>query len=431
MTSKKKPLNKLLFPIRPFEDFQKHAMREAMDKVYSWKQEHPDEYSRFSLDMMKVERNNFSNLERIFKMAVGFVPTHVLVECRKLLAPDSEEVLSTDDSSSVAYRVVDELMGLKGYLRFGVYTETVGGVDAPDQAEQFLIREFSLSEKDQSEEDDEHFYVPSVTAQEFWESLPSFVQMAVFTFGKGHSADELATLSKRIMLSAVHALPEIFIKLRDQIHDGSNSLLMCTLYYICYDHGLPRSAMALSKVSLGAKQISYIRESVKALVEKFMETSVTHALDKKAEWTKQIKEVEDAELKQAMKNTLDNTKGKHGRGTVLQEEQSIDDILIGDDKEALKEAILTALNDMEHEYETAYIKAALIRSNHLDPHISFSVFLRAICIFSGREYKYDPAQRIDSFIYHDEKEFQSSKSSKWQRGRRIVSYLASVFMAYQ
>lgn len=145
--------------------------------------------------------------------------------------------------------------------------------------------------------------------------MPSFVQMAVFTFGKRHSADELATLSKKIMLSAIQALPEIFIKLRDQIHDDSNSLLMCTLYYICYDHGLPRSAMALSKVSLGTKQISYICESVKAVVVKQMETSVTNALDKKTEGTKQIKDVEDAELKQAMKNTLGNTKGKHGRRT--------------------------------------------------------------------------------------------------------------------
>lgn len=412
--------------MRPFEDFQKHAMREAMDRVYSWKLEHPEEYSRFSMEMMKIERNDFGCLERIFKIAVGFVPAYVLIECRKLLASDSEDILSTDERVAAASRVVDELMGLKGYLRFGVYTETVGDKDAPEQAEQFLIREFSLSDKDLSEEDDEHLYVPSVTAQEFWESLPSFVQMAVFSFGKGHSADELAALSKRIMLSAIHALPEIFFK----IHDGSNSLLMCTLYYICYDHGLPRSAMALSKVSLGAKQISYIRESVKAVVEKLMVTSITNALDKKVEWTKQIKDVEDAELKQAMNNTLGNTKGKHGRRTFMQEEQSIDDILIADDKEALKEAILTALDDMEHEYETAYIKAALIRSHHLEPHISFSVFLRAICIFSGRDYKYDPAQRVDTVIYREEKKFLTSKSSKWQRGRRIMSYLTSVFMAY-
>ena len=241
--------------------------------------------------MMKVERNDFSCFERIFKMAVNFVPIYVLVECCKLIVPDSEEVLSADESTAVASRVVDELMGLKGYLRFGVYTETVGEKDATGPSEQFLIREFSLADKDQSEVDDEHIYVPSVTAQEFWESLPSFVQMAIFTFGKGHSADELATQSKKIMLSAI---------------------------------------------------------------------------------------------------------------------------------QALKEAILTALNDMEHEYETAYIKAALIRSHHLEPHISFSVFLRAICNFSRREYKYDPAQRVDTVIYHDEKEFMTSKSSKWQRGRRIV-----------
>ena len=417
--------------MRPFEDFQKHAMREAMNRVYSWKHEHPDEYSRFSLDMMKVERNDFSSLERIFKMAVSFVPTHVLIECRKLLAPNSEEVLSDDERTIAASRVVDELMGLKGYLRFGVYAETVGDKDAPDQAEQFLIIEFSLSEKDQSEEDDEHFYVPSVTAQEFWESLPSFIQMAIFTFGKGHSADELATLSKRIMLSAIQALPEIFVKLHDQIHDGSNSLLMCTLYYICFDHGLPRSAMALSKVSLGAKQVSYIRESVKAIVEKLMETSVDNALDKKAEWTTQAKDIEDVELKQAIKTTLASTKGKHGRRTILQEEMSLDEILISDDKQALKETIRTALNEMEHEYETAFIKAALIRSHHLAPHASFSVFLRAISDFMGRVYKYDPAQRVDSFIYHNEKEFQTSKSSKWQRGRRIVLYLTEVFRATQ
>ena len=206
---------------------------------------------------------------------------------------------------------------------------------------------------------------------------------------------------------------------------------MCTLYYVCFDHGLPRSVMALGKVSLGAKQISYIRESVKAIVEKLMETSVTNALDKKAEWTKQIKDVEDAELKQAMKNTLRDTEGKHGRRTYKQEEQSIDDILIADDKQALKEAILMALNDMEHEYETAYIKAALIRSHHLALHASFSVFLRAISDFMGREYKYDPAQRVNSFIYHNEKEFQTSKSSKWQCGKRIWSYLTEVFRATQ
>lgn len=42
--------------MKPFEDFQKNAMREAMEMehVYSWKHKHPEEYSCFFLDIMKV-----------------------------------------------------------------------------------------------------------------------------------------------------------------------------------------------------------------------------------------------------------------------------------------------------------------------------------------------------------------------------------------
>lgn len=110
-----------------------NAMREAMDKVYSWKQEHPEEYSRFSVEMMKVARNDFSCYERIFKMATSFVPTSVLVECQKLFTSDSEESIPADDSAAVASQVIDELMRLKGYLRFGMYAETIGD-DATGEA---------------------------------------------------------------------------------------------------------------------------------------------------------------------------------------------------------------------------------------------------------------------------------------------------------
>lgn len=229
------------------------------------------------------------------------------------------------------------------------------------------------------------------------------------------------------MLSAIHALPEMFFRLRDEIFEERNTLLMCTLYYICFDHGLPKSATALSKVSLNDKQLSIVRESVKTIIVNLVETSVTQGLDKKAEWTKQSKEIEDIEFRQTIKNALANTKGKHGRRIIQQEELSIDDILIAEDKSALKGAILSALNDMEHEYETAYIKAALLRTNHLAPNVSFATFLRAVNHFSGREYKYDPAQRVDSFITINHKEFVVSSSSKWQRARRVISGLVEGF----
>lgn len=409
------------------KEFKKNAMRDALDKVHSWKQEHQDDYSRFSLDMMKMMRNNFSQLERIFKMAAKYVPTSVLIECQKLLTPNTDTILSDDEKTAVAVRIVDEMMEFTGYLRLGLYSEVIGGDKDETNEDLFFIREFCLVDKDMSEEDAEHLYIPNVSAKEFWDSLPSLVQMAVFNFSKGHTAEELATISKRIMLSAIHALPEMFFRLRDEIFEERNTLLMCTLYYICFDHGLSKSATALSKVSLNDKQLSIVRESVKTIIVNLVETSVTQGLDKKAEWTKQSKEIEDIEFRQTIKNALANTKGKHGRRIIQQEELSIDDILIAEDKSALKEAILSALNDMEHEYETAYIKAALLRTNHLDSKTSFATFLRAVNHFSGREYKYDPGQRVDSFITINHKEFSVSSSSKWQRARRIISGLIEKF----
>lgn len=97
------------------------------------------------------------------------------------------------------------------------------------------------------------------------------------------------------MLSAIYALPEMFFRLRNEIFEGRNTLLMCTLYYICFDHGLPRSAMALSKVCLSEKQLSIMREGVKAVIANLAETSITQGLDKKAEWTKHSKDIEDVE----------------------------------------------------------------------------------------------------------------------------------------
>lgn len=409
------------------KDLKKNAMRDALDKVYSWKSEHTEEYSRFSMDMMKIMRNDFSQLERIFKMAAKYVPISVLIECQKLFVPNTDTILSDDEKTAMAIRVVDEMMAFTGYLRLGFYSEVVGEDKDETNEDLFLIREYGLVDKDMREEDDEHLYIPNVSAKEFWDSLPSFVQMAVFNFSKGHTAEELATISKRIMLSAIHALPEMFFRLRDEIFEERNTLLMCTLYYICFDHGLPRSAMTLSKVCLSEKQLSIMRESVKTIIVNLVETSVTQGLDKKAEWTKQSKEIEDIELRQTIKNALANTKGKHGRRTILQEELSIDNILIAQDKSALKGAILSALNNMEHEYETAYIKAALLRTNHLAPNVSFATFLRAINQFFSLEYKYDPAQRVDSFITINHKEFSVSGCSKWQRARRVISWLVEGF----
>ena len=115
-------------------------MRNALDKVYSWKQEHPEDYSRFSLDMMKMMRNDFSQLERIFKMAARYVPTSVLIECQKLLVPNTDTILSDEEKTAVAIRVVDEMMAFTGYLRLGFYSEVIGRDKNETNEDLILIR---------------------------------------------------------------------------------------------------------------------------------------------------------------------------------------------------------------------------------------------------------------------------------------------------
>ena len=82
----------------------------------------------------------------------------------------------------------------------------------------------------------------------------AFIQMAEFIFGEGHSIDEL----------------------------------MCTLYYVCFVHGLPKNSTALSKISLEVKQVSYIRKSVKGSSRKVCG-------DKCYEGTRQESRVDEAD----------------------------------------------------------------------------------------------------------------------------------------
>ena len=122
------------------KEFKKNAMRDALDKVHFWKWEHQEDYSRFSLDMMKMMRNDFSQIERIFKMAAKYVPTSVLIECRKLFVSNTDTVLSDDEKTAVAIRVVDEMMAFTGYLRLGFHSEVIGRDKNETNEDLILIR---------------------------------------------------------------------------------------------------------------------------------------------------------------------------------------------------------------------------------------------------------------------------------------------------
>lgn len=51
-----------------------------------------------------------------------------------------------------------------------------------------------------------------------------------------------------------------------------------------YDHGFLKLALALGKTSLSDKQKIYMRDGIKAVINKAIETSIQQAYDKKSEW---------------------------------------------------------------------------------------------------------------------------------------------------
>lgn len=224
-------------------------------------------------------------------------------------------------------------------------------------------------------------------------------------------------------------MDEIICNLCDLALEKQDPILLSGLYYIVLDHGLRNTSKLMSNdmSSMGAQSM-LIPTLVTNVVGKLVSTSVSKGYDKKADWKKDAKEYSNTDIQREVTAELAATPGRHGRHRIQQETLSLDDILIAKDKPALKETIMVALNDMEHEYETAYIKVALIHSGHMDKDMGFEPFLRAVNSFSGKEYKKDPVQRLNSEIVYDFREkLENPKTSKYQRGRRIILYLSDRF----
>lgn len=406
--------------MQTLEDFKKTATDRAFAEVYAWKQEHCETYSNFALDMMKVMHNDFDCIEHVFKMAVRYIPLPVLVECQKLFSSTVKETDESEDLLETTNNVIDDLMALKGYMTIAVSREDV-------EDESFLVREFGLSDVDCSETDESRCYLPLEAEEDFWDSLPSVIQFIVFNLAKGKTAEELSELIERIMIAASWTLPKVYCQIHEDIHERKNSLLMCALYYIMYDHGFHKLALALGKTSLSDKHKTYVREGIKTVIDKAVETSIRLAYDKKSEWKETGKGIEDKELQQVINATLATTKGKHGRPILEKQTHNLDDYLIGD-KDALKKEILHFINDMERIYDLAHLWFVLKETKHLTD-ILYPTFHHAIEKFTDRKFNPDRASRLAIKLSNktDREDFWRRKTSSSVQSKKIVTYWTKAF----
>lgn len=153
--------------------------------------------------------------------------------------------------------------------------------------------------------------------------------------------------------------------------------------------------------------------------------SIFRGFDKKSDWKKDFKMNEDADVRREVMATMEETAGKPGRPRLQRETHDIENYLLGD-KPAVKQEISSILAEMEYDYDLAFLKEALIQSNHLED-IPFSTFYHAICELTEKDYKYDRAQRMDTQIKFYSDEFKTSKKPRMMRGRKLVRYWTKRF----
>lgn len=406
--------------MQSFEDFKKNTKKASFEKIYSWQKVNSETYSQFCISIMKIMHNDYSCIARILKMAVGYIPAYVLVECKKLFDTPRISDLPTEGFDASVDSVVDDLMALKGYLTLGLYREETEDGD-------FLVREIGISDEDRNDTDEDRIYLPLDAEEDFWDSLPTAIQLVVFHLGKGRSVEELSKQMERIMIAASWALSEMYDKISEHIKEGKNALLMCALYYIMYDHGFTKLVLALSKVGMDVKHLSYLREGIKTTIEKVIETSLEKSYDKKSEWAQTKKDVEDSELQKVITATIAATKGKHGRPLCQQTFLNLDEILIGN-KEMLKQEIQRFIDEMERIYDLGHLWFVLKESNHLTD-IGYPSFHHAIEDFTGRKFNPDRSSRLATKLINrsDREKFWANKLSSSVQSKKLVTHWLKIF----
>lgn len=395
--------------------FEINTFRNAMNNrfieyVCEWRKEHSDEYYEFRKGADAAADGDYSTFEKVFDIAVTCVPHALVNECLKFFGHQPVEDNGTTDEYDVTEEELQELLSLEGY--FKLWYED-GKIDAD-----------IVAEKEEPQPQDTWYYRIKGT-DEWWQSVPSQYKLTAVIMTQ-KSEKELKAGARRMLVLAYAYLPQIAGKLYTLAFEQKNPILLSGLYYVMIDHGLRNVVRNIGGMPAAFKQITSMYMFVKSAIGKLTKDSISQGYDSKSDWKNDFKNFEDPELRREVMQTIEETPGRKGRPHLEQEEFCIDDYLIANDKEALKKQIQTALGEMQHDYDLAFIREALRRSHHLTD-VSYPLFHHAICALADREYKYDQAQRMASLIEFRAAAFEASRDPRNLRGKRLIGQWRGMF----
>ena len=383
-----------------------HAKQSGfLDYLCDWKKQHEEEYFSFRKGFEQIDGGDNSVYTRLFEMAKSCIPPYFFTMLMNVFGIEDTESEISEEEKALIDGIVDELYEFDGFVKLGV-------VDGEFEVD--LVKEKGESDNPNVA------YVRIKGIDEWWQSVPVQYRMVASLMFSGVAEKELKLCARRVFIAAYAYSPFVIDKMCDLAYEEKDPLLLSGLYYIMLEHGFRNMAKQLGGIlSLPNMMGLFMPSLVSNTIGKMAQTSIANGFDKKADWKADFKKNENKDLRREVMATIEETAGKHGRPHLQQERHDIDDHLIGD-KSAVKQEISNILANMEHDYELAFLKEALIQSNHLDDDISFSKFHHAICTFAEKDYKYDRAQRMDTTINFRSQEFETSKKPRLMRGRRLV-----------
>ena len=399
--------------------------RKFLDFLSDWQNQHKEEYISNIKGFEHIKDGDYSDYLKWFEYVKYCIPPYfftliekyffnrnglfftLLRKIKKLFGKGQKDNEISKKENELIDKRIDELYDFDGFIKLST-VDSVPDVDL-------------VKEKEEQDNPDIYYYqVKGV--DEWWQSIPSKYQMIASSMFPHISNKKLKIYARRIFLAGVVYLPNIFDNLCKMAYEKKDPLLLSGLYYIMLDHGLRTLAKQFSSVlSTSTSQLnsSYMPSLVTNGISMLVQTSISKGYDKKADWKADFKNQENADLRSEVLATIKETKGKHGRPLIQRETFEIDNYLIGD-KIALKKEIKKMLEEMKSDYYLAYLKKALIESEHLDKSIKFPIFFHAICQFADKDYEYDRAQRLDTMIEFNKEEFEKSEKPKIKTGREVI-----------
>lgn len=366
-----------------------------------WKKSHEDEYLSYRNNLEALSSEDTAIYEKLFDMAISCLPTYFLSLCHLLFGIEQGDEEIPDEEKEFVDDIIEELFDFEGYLKVDIK-------DGKPDIDFVLQREESNNSS--------VYFLHIKGKDEWWSSIPTQYRLIALAMFRGITEEELKSRARRIIIAACVYSPIVIENLCELAEQEQDPTLLSCMYYISFEHGFRN----ISKNLGGFMATGGISVIVPALVGAMTKTSVTRGFDKKTDWKKDSKNYDSTELRHEVMNALEDSVGKHGRPRLEQEVYNIDEWLVGE-KLVLKKTIMEMLEEMEHDYELAYLWIALLRSNHLKKDTKFSKFFRVICGFANHEYQYDRAQRMATLIEHGKGTFESSKKPSIQRGRRWVN----------